>query len=73
MAYLCQMWTSWALVVDVWYLPPATREPHENSTMFANRVKADIARQAGLTDLMWVYRRLFYSSCQLWFVIYMFI
>jgi len=53
MAYLCQMWTSWALVVDVWYLPPAFKQPAESAVEFANRVKADIARQGGLVDLMW--------------------
>ena len=38
---------------DVWYLPPMTRNPEEEAVTFANRVKAEIARQGGLVDLMW--------------------
>jgi glycerol-3-phosphate O-acyltransferase 3/4 len=53
MAYLYMMMTSWAIVCDVWYLPPMKRGPNEDAVVFANRVKAEIARQGGLVDLMW--------------------
>ena len=47
------MMTSWAIVCDVWYLPPTTRQPNESAIDFANRVKASIASAGGLVDLMW--------------------
>ncbi|KAG8199540.1 hypothetical protein JTE90_009381 [Oedothorax gibbosus] len=53
MQYLLMMLTSWALVCDVWYLPPMTRQDDESAVEFANRVKAEIARKGGLVDLMW--------------------
>jgi len=52
-SYIYLMMTSWAIVCDVWYLPPMTRSEDENAVSFANRVKAEIARQGGLVDLMW--------------------
>ncbi|KAK3095870.1 hypothetical protein FSP39_020153 [Pinctada imbricata] len=45
--------TSWALVAEVWYLPPVTRKKDENAVQFANRVKKEIARKGGLVDLEW--------------------
>jgi glycerol-3-phosphate O-acyltransferase 3/4 len=42
-----------AIVCDVWYLPPMKRREDEDAVDFANRVKAEIARQGGLVDLMW--------------------
>ena len=51
--YIYLMMTSWAIVCDVWYLPPMTKKPEEDAITFANRVKAEIARQGGLVDLMW--------------------
>ena len=51
--YIYLMMTSWAIVCDVWYLPPMTKKPDEDAITFANRVKAEIARQGGLVDLMW--------------------
>ncbi|CAB3998127.1 Glycerol-3-phosphate acyltransferase 4 [Paramuricea clavata] len=51
--YLLDIMSSWALVCDIWYLPPVTREEDESAIQFANRVKADIARQGGLVDLIW--------------------
>ncbi|XP_046386863.1 glycerol-3-phosphate acyltransferase 3 isoform X2 [Ischnura elegans] len=51
--YLYMMMTSWAIVCDVWYLPPMHQEPNESAIDFANRVKSVIARQGGLVDLMW--------------------
>jgi len=47
------MMTSWAIVCDVWYLPPMVKNEQEDAITFANRVKAEIARQGGLVDLMW--------------------
>lgn len=51
--YVLRMMTSWAIVCDVWYLPPMTRRDEESAVDFANRVKAAIARQGGLVDLEW--------------------
>lgn len=51
--YLLMMMSSWAIKCDVWYLPPMQRLEHETSAEFANRVKAEIAKQAGLKDLAW--------------------
>ncbi|XP_038045527.1 glycerol-3-phosphate acyltransferase 3-like [Patiria miniata] len=51
--YLLMMLTSWAIVCDVWYLPPMVRGEDEESIDFANRVKAAIAKQGGLLDLTW--------------------
>ncbi|KAI1293528.1 Glycerol-3-phosphate acyltransferase 4 [Halotydeus destructor] len=51
--YLLRMMTSWAIVCDVWYLPPMSRMDHESASEFAGRVKSAIARQGGLVDLQW--------------------
>jgi len=51
--YLMKMMTSWAIVVDVWYLPPMTRAENEDAIQFANRVKHEIALKGGLVDLVW--------------------
>jgi glycerol-3-phosphate O-acyltransferase 3/4 len=53
MKYLLMMMTSWAIVCDVWYLPPMTRQEDESSIEFANRVKSEIALRGGLVDLAW--------------------
>ena len=53
LTYIYLMMTSWAIVCDVWYLPPMTKSEDEDAVTFANRVKAEIARQGGLVDLMW--------------------
>merc|ERR1712055_7482 len=37
--YLYMMMTSWAIVCDVWYLPPMRRGDDEDAIQFANRVK----------------------------------
>ncbi|XP_077157120.1 glycerol-3-phosphate acyltransferase 3-like [Paroedura picta] len=52
-SYLLRIMTSWAIVCNVWYLPPMTREEGEDAVHFANRVKSAIARQGGLTELPW--------------------
>ncbi|XP_012230080.1 glycerol-3-phosphate acyltransferase 3 isoform X2 [Linepithema humile] len=51
--YLYMTMSSWAIVCDVWYLPPMYREEGESAIDFANRVKSVIARQGGLVDLQW--------------------
>uniref|UniRef100_A0A3P8U5W9 Glycerol-3-phosphate acyltransferase 3 n=1 Tax=Amphiprion percula TaxID=161767 RepID=A0A3P8U5W9_AMPPE len=51
--YLLRMMTSWAIVVNVWYLPPMTLQDGEDASQFANRVKSAIAHQGGLLDLDW--------------------
>ncbi|XP_066259389.1 glycerol-3-phosphate acyltransferase 4 [Euwallacea similis] len=51
--YLYMMMTSWAIVCDVWYMPPMHQKEHESSIDFANRVKSAIAKQGGLVDLVW--------------------
>uniref|UniRef100_A0A2K5JV04 Phospholipid/glycerol acyltransferase domain-containing protein n=1 Tax=Colobus angolensis palliatus TaxID=336983 RepID=A0A2K5JV04_COLAP len=43
----------WAIVGDVWYMPPITRKEGEDTVQFANRVKSAIAIQGGLTELPW--------------------
>lgn len=45
--------TSWAVVADVWYLPPMYRDHGESAVSFANRVKREIALRGGLVDLEW--------------------
>ncbi|XP_073680924.1 glycerol-3-phosphate acyltransferase 3 isoform X2 [Garra rufa] len=52
-SYLLRMMTSWAIVCNVWYLPPMTRQDGEDAVHFANRVKSAIADQGGLVDLSW--------------------
>ncbi|CAO4384350.1 unnamed protein product [Caenorhabditis nigoni] len=51
--YLWSMMTSWAIICDVWYLPPMTRGDGEDSISFAKRVKRAIAKKGGLIDLEW--------------------
>ncbi|KAL1491612.1 hypothetical protein ABEB36_012184 [Hypothenemus hampei] len=51
--YLYMMMTSWAIVCDVWYLPPMHQKQDETSIDFANRVKSAVAKQGGLVDLVW--------------------
>ena len=51
--HVMMLLTSWAIVADVWYLPPVTQQEGESSISFANRVKSEIARQGGLVDLEW--------------------
>ncbi|KAJ0044152.1 hypothetical protein NL108_009187 [Boleophthalmus pectinirostris] len=53
LSYLLRTMTSWAIVVNVWYLPPMTIEDKEDAANFANRVKSAIASQGGLLDLAW--------------------
>ncbi|KAK2827369.1 hypothetical protein Q7C36_018295 [Tachysurus vachellii] len=52
-SYLLRMMTSWAIVCNVWYLPPMNLQDGEDAVQFANRVKSAIALQGGLVDLFW--------------------
>uniref|UniRef100_A0A669E0D4 Glycerol-3-phosphate acyltransferase 3 n=1 Tax=Oreochromis niloticus TaxID=8128 RepID=A0A669E0D4_ORENI len=52
-SYLLRTMTSWAVVVNVWYLPPMTIQDGEDAVQFANRVKSAIACRGGLLDLAW--------------------
>ncbi|RLU19996.1 hypothetical protein DMN91_006602 [Ooceraea biroi] len=54
--YLYMMMSSWAIVCDVWYLPPMYKKEGESAIDFANRVKSVIARRGGLVDLQWYVR-----------------
>lgn len=51
--HMLNILTSWALVCDVWYLPPEHQRPDESVIEFTKRVKSEIARQGGLVDLDW--------------------
>ncbi|XP_051474236.1 glycerol-3-phosphate acyltransferase 3-like, partial [Apus apus] len=51
--YIFNVITSWAIVCNVWYLPPMVKEEEEDPVHFANRVKAVIAAQAGMSVLPW--------------------
>ncbi|KAF2078162.1 hypothetical protein CYY_000546 [Polysphondylium violaceum] len=51
--HMFNLMTSWALVCDVWYLEPTTIREGETPTQFANRVKAMIARKAGIINVPW--------------------
>ncbi|CAG5124252.1 unnamed protein product [Candidula unifasciata] len=51
--HLLELMTSWALVCDVWYLPPMTKLENEDAVAFANRVKSKIASRGGLVELDW--------------------
>lgn len=45
--------TSWAIVADVWYLPPMMKMENETAIDFAKRVKCVIAKCGGLVSLDW--------------------
>ncbi|CAJ0921025.1 unnamed protein product, partial [Mesorhabditis belari] len=51
--YLLRMQTSWAIICNVWYLPPMRIHEGEDAIDFANRVKKAIAQKGGLVDLEW--------------------
>ncbi|XP_068259042.1 glycerol-3-phosphate acyltransferase 3-like isoform X2 [Nyctibius grandis] len=53
MTYAFNLLTSWAVVCNVWYLPPMVIEEEEDAVHFANRVKAVIAAQGGMSVLPW--------------------
>ncbi|VDO74814.1 unnamed protein product [Schistosoma margrebowiei] len=47
--YSLKIMTSWAIMVDVWYLPPTRKSDQEDSIAFARRVQYSIA-QCGVVD-----------------------
>ncbi|KAM6120521.1 glycerol-3-phosphate acyltransferase 3-like [Pterocles gutturalis] len=51
--YAFNVMTSWAIVCNVWYLPPMVKEEEEDAVHFADRVKAVIAAQGGMSVLPW--------------------
>lgn len=51
--HLFRLLTSWAVVADVWFLEPTTKAENETIEEFSNRVKALIAKQAGLNNVPW--------------------
>lgn len=51
--HIYRLATSWAIVAEIWYLPPIRRMEDEDSVEFASRVKSEIAHQGGLVDLDW--------------------
>ena len=57
--YLMRVFTSWAIVAEVYYLPLMIRGTNqetgekEDSIDFANRCKAAIAEAGGLVDRNW--------------------
>uniref|UniRef100_A0A8C8AS64 Phospholipid/glycerol acyltransferase domain-containing protein n=1 Tax=Otus sunia TaxID=257818 RepID=A0A8C8AS64_9STRI len=53
MTYIFNLMTSWAIVCNVWYLPPMVKEEEEDAVHFANRVKAVIAARGGMSVLPW--------------------
>ena len=53
MEYVMLMMTSWAIVVDVWYLPKMHQLADESAIEFAARVKRCIAEKGGFLDLNW--------------------
>lgn len=53
MTYSFNVLTSWAIVCNVWYLPPMVKEEEEDAVHFADRVKAVIAAQGGMSVLPW--------------------
>ncbi|NXP61095.1 GPAT3 acyltransferase, partial [Chloropsis cyanopogon] len=53
MTYAFNVLTSWAIVCNVWHLPPMVKEEEEDAVYFAERVKAIIAARAGMSVLPW--------------------
>lgn len=51
--YLLLMMTSWAIVVDVYYLPPMEKRENETAANFASRVKSEIVKKGSFADLNW--------------------
>jgi len=51
--HLFDLMSSWAVICDVWYLEPQTREESETPIEFAARVKSLICEKAKLTSVEW--------------------
>ena len=52
-AHLFRIMTSWAMVVDVWFMDPVRIAPGESGAAFAQRVQRMIAARAGLKAVDW--------------------
>lgn len=48
-----KLMTSWAVVCDVYFLEPQTKQENENSQQFAERVQKLIAKRANLHIAPW--------------------
>jgi glycerol-3-phosphate O-acyltransferase 3/4 len=53
LGHLFRVMTGWAVVCDVWYLPPQRQRDNETVLEFTNRVKKQIADRAGLINVEW--------------------
>ncbi|KAJ3302270.1 hypothetical protein HDV03_005209 [Kappamyces sp. JEL0829] len=51
--HLLYLMTRWKLVAEVWYLPPRKKQAGQTAVEFANEVKAEISKVAGLKNLSW--------------------
>jgi len=51
--HVVRLMTSWAMVVDVYYLEPQKIRPGEDPVQFAGRVKEMIAKKAKLISVPW--------------------
>uniref|UniRef100_A0A8L8KI71 PlsC domain-containing protein n=1 Tax=Heligmosomoides polygyrus TaxID=6339 RepID=A0A8L8KI71_HELPZ len=51
--YVIRMMTSWAIICNIYYLPPMEKLPNEDAMAFASRVKKAIAARGGFVDLEW--------------------
>ncbi|KAG9391063.1 Acyltransferase [Carpediemonas membranifera] len=51
--YVLKLWHGWAIVGDVYFLPPMSIEPDETPQQFAGRVKEAISRKARLRSTEW--------------------
>ena len=45
--------SSWAVVVDIWFLDPQTIRPGEDGAAFATRIQRMIASRANLRPVTW--------------------
>jgi glycerol-3-phosphate O-acyltransferase 3/4 len=53
LSHMIGLMTSWAVVVDVYYLPPLKRKPGESGLQFANRVRLEIVQAGSFADVDW--------------------
>jgi hypothetical protein len=51
--HLIYLMTRWSLVADVFYLPPRYKRVDQSASEFADEVKAEISKTAGLKNLSW--------------------